>query len=75
MKYRQSFYQYLMTQRNPDDHRALAEFANRAFYDQSFPKQSCDYDELSQYLELNGSYLPGMTVFDEAWQKYLDQME
>lgn len=66
-----TFFQYLMTQRNPDSTEAVAEFANNAFFDQAFPKQSKDFHEVSQYLELNAGYLPGMTIFDEAWQAYL----
>ncbi|GAX00137.1 YozE family protein [Secundilactobacillus mixtipabuli] len=70
---RQSFYQFLMTQRNPEDYEPVAEFANNAFYDQAFPKQETRFDTLSKYLEENASYLPSMTVFDEAWQMYLEQ--
>ncbi|MFC6181960.1 YozE family protein [Lactiplantibacillus daowaiensis] len=66
-----TFYQYLMTQRNPDSTESVAEFANNAFFDQAFPKQSQDFDEVSQYLELNAGYLPSMTIFDDAWQQYL----
>lgn len=66
-----SFYQYLMTQRNPDSTDAVAEFANNAFFDQSFPKQSRDFHAVSQYLELNAGYLPTMTIFDDAWAAYL----
>lgn len=67
---RKSFYQFLMTQRNPGSVDPVAEFANNAFYDQSFPKQSVDFDDLSKYLEENASYLPSMTVFDEAWAEF-----
>jgi len=70
---RQSFYQFLMTQRNPEDYEPVAEFANNAFYDQAFPKQETQFDVLSKYLEENASYLPSMTVFDKAWQMYLEQ--
>ncbi|GAX02875.1 hypothetical protein IWT140_00473 [Secundilactobacillus pentosiphilus] len=70
---RQSFYQFLMTQRNPEDYEPVAEFANNAFYDQSFPKQETRFEPLSKYLEENASYLPSMTVFDQAWQMYLEQ--
>ena len=70
----QSFYQFLMTERYSNSHSAIAEFAEGAFYDQSFPKQSHDYHEISDYLELNASYLSEMTTFDEAWQKYLAKM-
>lgn len=67
-----TFYQFLMTQRNPESYEPIAEFANNAFYDQSFPKQSTNFNKISKYLELNGNYLPSMTVFDDAWQKYLE---
>lgn len=62
-----------MTQRNPEDYEPVAEFANNAFYDQAFPKQETQFDVLSKYLEENASYLPSMTVFDQAWQMYLEQ--
>lgn len=65
-----SFYQWLMTQRNPNNPGELANFANNASLDQSFPKQSEDYHELAQYLELNGTYLPNMDVFDAAYRDY-----
>ncbi|GAK47403.1 hypothetical protein LOSG293_060070 [Secundilactobacillus oryzae JCM 18671] len=69
-----SFYEYLMTQRNPNSYESVAEFANNAFYDQSFPKQETSFDRLSKYLEENASYLPSMTIFDEAWSMYLASM-
>ncbi|WP_155285836.1 YozE family protein [Lacticaseibacillus zhaodongensis] len=66
------FYRYLMTLRNPNDHGEVANFAQNAFLDHAFPKQSYDYHELANYLELNGSYLPNMDVFDQAFQMYRD---
>ncbi|AEV95187.1 YozE family protein [Pediococcus claussenii] len=69
---RRSFYQYLMTQRNPESTEEVATFANNAFFDQSFPKQAQSFDELSKYLELNGNYLLSMSIFDDAWQMYLE---
>ncbi|SEM48795.1 Uncharacterized protein YozE, UPF0346 family [Ligilactobacillus sp. WC1T17] len=65
-----SFYTFLMTLRNPDSTSESATFANAAFFDSGFPKQSCDYDEISSYLELNASYLASMTIFDDVWQLY-----
>ena len=53
MAYRESFYRFLMTQRNPDSLDDIAEFANNAQHDSSFPKQEEDYEKLSEYLELN----------------------
>ena len=71
---RDSFYRYLMTQRKPTDDDEVEQFANNAFLDSSFPKQSTDFDEISKYLEENAEYLPSMTIFDTAWQRYLDAM-
>lgn len=66
----QSFYHYMLTQRNPNDHSELAEFAKNVGLDHGFPKQAEDFDSLSAYLELNGNYLPSMSVFDEAYRAY-----
>lgn len=74
MAYRESFYRYLMTQRDPDSSDEVAQFANNAWHDQSFPKQEQDYEKLSNYLELNAGYLPTMTIFDRAYRMYQDKM-
>ncbi|WP_025022060.1 YozE family protein [Ligilactobacillus hayakitensis] len=71
---RMSFYQYLMTERNPNSHDEIAKFANDAFYDQAFPKNSDDYDEISRYLELNAGYLHSMTIFDNSWANYQEKL-
>ena len=60
-----------MTHRNTLNFDEVQTFANAAFYDQQFPKQAEDFDELSRYLEENASYLHSMSVFDEAWTRYL----
>ena len=44
------------------------------FMIKAFQKQADDYDSLSQYLELNGTYLPSMVIFDNAWTKYEEFM-
>lgn len=72
--YRESFYQFLMTQRNPNQPNEIEQFANDAFFDSAFPKQSQDFDEISKYLEENTTYLYSMTIFDDAWQLYLAKM-
>lgn len=74
MTYRDSFYQYLMTQRDPDSTDEVAQFANNAQHDQTFPKQEQDYEKLSDYLELNASYLPSMSIFDRAYEMYQEKM-
>ncbi|MFC6171277.1 YozE family protein [Loigolactobacillus jiayinensis] len=70
---RKSFYQFLMTQRDPESHDEVAQFADNAFFDQSFPKLEQAYEPLSKYLEENAGYLPSMTIFDTAFQKYQEQ--
>ena len=65
-----SFYQYLMTERDPYKKDDITLFANEAFNDRMFPKQSEDYDEVSRHLEMNADYLPSLTIFDEAWEIY-----
>lgn len=67
-----SFYHYLMTERDPYKNDEITLFANNVFKDRIFPKSSEDYDEVSSHLELNTDYLPSMTIFDEAWQRYID---
>ncbi|WP_163100894.1 YozE family protein [Peribacillus alkalitolerans] len=65
-----TFYQFLMTYRQPKAKDDITKFANEAYEDHGFPKQSKDYDEISRYLEMYGEYLPSMAIFDEAWDKY-----
>lgn len=74
MAYRESFYRFLMTQRDPDSREEVAQFANNAEHDQTFPKQEQDYEKLSDYLELNAGYLPSMSVFDQAYEMYREKM-
>ncbi|WP_283678757.1 YozE family protein [Lentilactobacillus sp. Marseille-Q4993] len=71
---RKTFYEFLMTKRNPSSPDSVAEFANNASMDQSFPKQETDFETLSKYLEENASYLPTMTIFDEAFQQYRESL-
>ncbi|MBU8878933.1 YozE family protein [Bacillus sp. FJAT-29790] len=66
-----TFYHFLMKYRHPAPKDAVSQFANHAYEDHSFPKTSSDYHEVSSYLELNGSYIRNMSIFDEAWELYL----
>lgn len=74
MAYRESFYRFLMTQRDPDSTDDVAQFANNAEHDSQFPKQEQDYEKLSEYLELNAGYLSGMSIFDRAYEMYQEKM-
>lgn len=66
-----SFYHHLMKYRHPKPKDDISQFANDAYDDHSFPKSSVNYDELSTYLEFNGSYIKSMSIFDEAWEDYI----
>ncbi len=68
-----SFYWWLMTKKNVSLIDEIAQFANSAFYDNEFPKQSINFEEISLYLEENGNYLYSMTIFDNAWNQYLNK--
>ncbi|MGP7815957.1 YozE family protein [Niallia sp. 01092] len=70
-----SFYHFLMKFRHPSPKDDISEFANNAYVDHGFPKNSSDYEEISSYLELNGHYLMSMQIFDRAWETYLFQEE
>ena len=65
------FYLFLMKYRQPKEIDEITKFANHAYEDHSFPKQSDDYHEVSSYLELNGDYLDSMTIFDQLWDQYV----
>ena len=65
-----SFYNWLMTNRNVVAADEVQQFANNAFLDSTFPKQSTDFDDISQYLEENATYLTAMSIFDSAWAAY-----
>ncbi|WP_456279099.1 YozE family protein [Bacillus sp. AK128] len=65
-----SFYHFLLKYRALKPNDEISEFANAAYEDHGFPKQSTDYYELTNYLELNGFYLKSMAVFDHAWDLY-----
>jgi uncharacterized protein YozE (UPF0346 family) len=69
---KKSFFQFLMKFRDPETTSEIGRFANDAYNDHAFPRHSSDYDEISTYLELDGTYLPSMALFDQAWELYLE---
>lgn len=70
---RQSFYLFILTYKDPYKKDAQTKFANHVAEDLSFPKQSTDYHELADYLELSGEYVPYMAVFDELFEVYKER--
>ncbi|HZH58531.1 MAG TPA: YozE family protein [Metabacillus sp.] len=69
-----SFYHYLMKYRHPKPKDELSKFANDAYVDHGFPRNTDNYDEISSYLEMNGHYLKSMTVFDDAWERFQNEI-
>lgn len=58
--------------RDYESNEHISQFAHNAYHDHSFPKYSQDYDQISNYLELEGSYLPSLTLFDDVWELYIE---
>ncbi|UPM56155.1 YozE family protein [Gottfriedia acidiceleris] len=69
---RKSFYHYMMKHRNYKIPNEIGKLADHLFNDHSFPKHSSSYDEISSYLEFDGTFHQSMSVFDEAWNLYLE---
>ncbi|MCZ0716790.1 YozE family protein [Aerococcus kribbianus] len=68
----QSFYHFSQTLRNSakigqDPEATLAELI---FKDSDFPKYSQDFQEISDYIELNSRYSDYVASFDAMWEKY-----
>ncbi len=61
-----------MKYRQPKANEEISKFASEAYRDHAFPKHSKDYHEISSYLELNGGYLPTMSLFDHIWDLYVE---
>lgn len=70
-----SFYHFMMKYRNEVTKSELSMLANAMYHDIAFPKQSIDYDEISNYLELHVSYITDMTLFDEVWEMYKEDVK
>ncbi|MGX7328424.1 YozE family protein [uncultured Enterococcus sp.] len=66
-----SFYHYVLTLRGALTHDPVSLFAQAVSLDAQFPKQSCEYDEISSYLELETDYVSSMQLFDEIWELYV----
>ncbi|MCH4168417.1 MAG: YozE family protein [Streptococcaceae bacterium] len=68
---RRSFYHYMMTRRVAKIQSSIDELADAMFYDDAFPKQSTDFNQVSRYFEDHVDYLKSLSIFDQAWEEYL----
>ena len=65
-----TFYEYVQTYRGGDWEDARARFAEAAFYDEAFPKQSTDFEELCAYVEMIADEYLTTETFDTLWDSY-----
>jgi uncharacterized protein YozE (UPF0346 family) len=61
-----------LTQRGHRPNDPVEAFAESVAKDIMFPKHSDDYHEITDYLELSVDYLDSMDLFDQLWDKYLE---
>ena len=66
-----SFYHYVLTFRGGEWSDRKVRFAESMFVDHAFPKVSDDFDELSNYLELQSDEYLTIDAFDELWELYV----
>lgn len=67
---KKSFYHYVLTYRGGEWADNKVKFAESMFIDHGFPKQSEDFDELSNYIELQSDEYMTIQAFDELWDLY-----
>lgn len=72
---KKSFYHFVLTFRGGDLSDEKTKFAEKVFYDHSFPKQSTSFQELSSYIETIGDEDYSTLVFDELWQIYEERIK
>lgn len=72
---KESFYSFVLTFRGGDWSDNKSRFAESAFYDHSFPKTSCSFEELSSYIETQADELMTTSAFDELWDLYMIKYE
>lgn len=65
-----TFYHFIMKHVNHSAKDPLSRLANTIQKDDSFPKHTQEFDEISRYMEQNSLYTKLMPIFDEAWIKY-----
>ena len=63
-----TFYEFVITYRGAANEKGF--FAEAVFNDSMFPKSSKSFDELSQYVEMQGAIDMKTSIFDDIWQEY-----
>lgn len=65
-----TFYQFITRFVDYDAKDPMSRLANAIHKDIGFPKQSCEFDEISRHMEQSEHYSKLLVIFDDAWQKY-----
>lgn len=71
----QSFYNFVLTYRDPIKKDSHTRFANQVGKDVGFPRTTSDYYDLADYLELSGEYSEHISDFDELYRIYQERTE
>lgn len=72
---KRSFYQFVLSFRGGNVEDPKTRFAEKVFYDHSFPKQSTSFNELSSYVETIADEDLSTYTFDELWQLYEERIK
>ncbi len=67
---KKSFYHYVQTFRGGEWSDSKVRFAESMLIDLTFPKTSEDFEELSNYIELQSDEYLTIAAFDELWALY-----
>jgi len=67
-----SFYHFMMRYRGNKVKNEEKQLADWMFLDNSFPKQSVSYYEVSDYLEFNSPFPEAIQTFDRLWEEYIE---
>lgn len=67
---KKSFYHYALTFRGGEWSDQKVRFAESMFIDHAFPKSSENFEELSNYIELQSDEYLTTAAFDELWDLY-----
>lgn len=68
-----SFYQFALTARGRKDSKG--ELAEEIFNDLSFPKYESDFNELSDYIEMQSDITLPMSIFDDLYAGYQEWLK
>ncbi|UXR68770.1 YozE family protein [Staphylococcus sp. IVB6246] len=68
-----SFYQFALTVRGRRDDKGA--FAEMIFQDLDFLKYETDFDQLSNYIETEGTYSLPLSVFDSLYDEYQEWLQ